>query len=161
MITPRLVQRLIPIVALLVVIPCANTFAADPPQVICDPGTGILIPRYDSSGRLIGWKYAYQGNNCLSLDVLDECFAGCRVFRLGICGASAAGEAQFWFTPSSNPMCLRPVEDMGFPAGKACDINFLCTGRLRPGAPYVTRPLLLGGGVVSVVNGEVVDDAHL
>jgi uncharacterized protein (TIGR03382 family) len=116
---------------------------------------GILVPRYDAAGNLIGYKYATSGWCGLSHDALHEALGGCRLNRVLGPGSNVA-DAQYWFTPRANLLGLDPVTDLGFPPGKGGTLNAYCTGRLKPDAPFITRPYALGNGRVSGSLAEVV-----
>lgn len=131
---------------------------ADPSPVLYDPITaspegvfggqirGILIPRFGPGG-LIGTKYGIQSDSPAALATRARVEAGARLYRIGTLkppSVSALGEAQFWLL--ENPATLDPVADLGFPSAKAAQLDFIESGYLKKGTPFVTREIALGGG---------------
>jgi hypothetical protein len=131
---------------------------ADPSPVVYDPYVaspggifggqvrGILIPRWGAGG-LIGTKYAIQSESPAALATRARVEAGARLYRIGTLkppSISALGEAQFWLL--ENPATLDPVVDLGFPPSKAAQLDFIESGHLKKGTPFVTREIALGGG---------------
>jgi|GEM_PF-4572673 len=131
---------------------------ADYPPVQYGPDgqpTAICVPRYNSDGTLRGWKYACGSDYSVTNAAADCARNGDRLFRVGTLGQSTCGESQYWFTRANHPLRLDPVRDLGFPANHA-PINSMCTGRLTPGGPFVSRPYAMGGGAYDYRVAEII-----
>jgi hypothetical protein len=115
----------------------------------------ICVPRYNNDGTLRGWKYACGADYSVTNAAADCARNGDRLFRVGTLGQSTCGESQYWFTRANHPLRLDPVRDLGFPANHA-PINSMCTGRLVPGGPFVSRPYAMGGGAYDYRVAEII-----
>lgn len=117
--------------------------------------TAICVPRYNADGTLRGWKYACGADYSVTNAAADCARNGDRLFRIGTLGQSHCGEAQYWFTRANHPLRLDPVRDLGFPPTHA-PLDSMCTGRLVPGSPFVSRPYAMGNGAYDYRVGEII-----
>lgn len=115
----------------------------------------ICVPRYWPDGTVRGWKYACGADYSVTNAAADCARNGDRLFRMGTLGQSYCGEAQYWFTRANHPLRLDPVRDLGFPATHT-PLDSLCTGRLVPGGPFVSRPYAMGNGAYDYRVAEII-----
>jgi hypothetical protein len=117
--------------------------------------TAICVPRYFPNGTLRGWKYACGADYSVTNQAADCARRGDLLFRMGTLGQSTCGESQYWFTRANHPLRLDPVRDLGFPASHR-PLDSMCTGRLIPGTPFVSRPYAMGGGAYDYRVAEII-----
>ncbi len=89
--------------------------------------------------------------------------SGATLYRIGTMGRSQAAEAQFWSL--ENPSSPGYADRYGLPQQNVANANFIETGTLKPGAPFVTRPAPpvgqnAGGGIEVVTNPGSVDMSY-
>ncbi|HEU4731262.1 MAG TPA: hypothetical protein VFT22_25385 [Kofleriaceae bacterium] len=128
------------------------------PPVLYGPDgqpSAICVPRYWPDGTLRGWKYACGADYSVTNAAADCARRGDLLYRMGTLGQSTCGESQYWFTRANHPLRLNPVTDLGFPANHA-PLNSMCTGRLIPGTPFVSRPYAMGNGVYDYRVAEII-----
>jgi hypothetical protein len=97
---------------------------------------------------------AAQATSRAALAARAQVGEGATLWRVGTAGRSAAGEGQFWAL--EHPLSPGFANRYGVPAQNLKGANFIESGALRPGTPFVTRQApgvggSLGGGIEAVV----------
>jgi len=100
---------------------------------------------------------ALQSNVSEALEARKQVHSGAILYRAGTMGKSQAAEAQFWSL--EHPNSAGYAQRYGIPQENIANANFVETGVLKPGTPFVTRAAPAvgsnsGGGI------EVVTPAH-
>jgi len=102
---------------------------------------------------------AEQSLDSAALSARVDVQSGAELWRIGTMGQSKAGEAQFWSLES--PTTPGFAARYGIPPANVTNADFIESGTLKPGAPFVTRSAPAvgaspGGGIEVVVNpGDV------
>jgi|GEM_PF-4199737 len=98
---------------------------------------------------------ALQAATPEAMSALNVAKSGVPVYRQGMIGRQATGDAQFWSfsNPASTPDYANA---MGMPPGPSGGYSWMMGGTVRPGAPVITRPAPrigtnLGGSMEAVV----------
>jgi hypothetical protein len=106
------------------------------------------------------YGYAVQSNKEAALAARPKVESGATLYRIGTTGKSQAAEAQFWSL--ENPLSPGFANRYGIPEENIINADFIETGVLKPGTPFVTRPAPgigenIGGGIEVVVtkNGVI------
>ena len=106
---------------------------------------------------------AFQATSEEALAAKEAIEGGATLYRGGVLGRSAGPEGQFWAL--ENPLLPSYAQRYGLPAGNQ-NFNFIEYGRIKPGAPFITRPAPGGGpnaGIEAVVdpNSVKVNGFHM
>ncbi len=97
---------------------------------------------------------AMQSSAAAAVSARLEVEQGAPLYGIGTLGRSAAGEAQFWSL--EDPLGRGFAQRYGIPPENVIAADFIESGSLRPGTPFVTRPAPPvgpnpGGGIEVVV----------
>ena len=119
-----------------------------------DMGLGFYGPGGNPAVNAVATPYgaAFQESSAGALEAQAAVQNGATLYRGGTLGRSAAAEGQFWSL--ENPLAPGYAEKFGIPA-ENMNFDFVETGVLKPGAPFVTRAApgigANGGGAIEAV----------
>jgi len=143
-------------------------------QGVADLGTGIstgfarlrgrladetgAIGKATAPGSIPGVRTPYgvaaQADDAVSMAARAQVSGGTPVYRMGTTGKSHAAEGQFWSL--EHPSAPGFAERYGIPPENVANADFIASGVVRSGAPFITRTApgvgtSAGGGIEVVV----------
>jgi RHS repeat-associated protein len=108
------------------------------------------LNRGTAAGILTPYGRAFQATTPEALAAREAIESGATLYRGGVLGQSAGPEGQFWAL--ENPLLPGYAQRYGIPAANQ-NFNFIEYGRIKPGAPFITRPT--PGGAPNAIEAVV------
>lgn len=111
---------------------------------------GGRLTRTVAAGIATPYGAAFQAQSAEALAAREAIEGGATLYRGGVLGTSGGPEGQFWAL--ENPLVPGYAQRYGVPAANQ-NFNFIEYGRIKPGAPFITRPA--PGGAADAIEAVV------